>query len=252
MDTESLRRWHIIQLEKEKGELSERLRVTGKRIDHFERALRREEIPLLDKDYESQLATELRTYEENRQQKLSDAAARHQESVRLKKRLSRILPDYVTYRSVVKERRSEEFRRREQEAHEALESEKSKRRAAFQRHQEEERRRAEELRRQEELELERKRKEEAERQAREEAAQKEAAEKAKAREEQQRFVILYHFIDFLQKRSRNYREATTAGERGRRELRSTETAASHYTRRSPWLKIVSKCMASFEPPCGRR
>lgn len=186
MDTEGLRRLQVIQLDKERGELYERLRVTGKRIDHFERALRREEIPLLGKDYEIQLANEQKIYEQTRQQRLALAAARHQESIKLKKRLTRILPDYETYRFVVKEKRSEEFKRREREALAALDAEKARRQAAYERYQEEERRAEEERRRQEEEEMERQQKEEAERQAKAEAIQKEAEEKARAREELQR------------------------------------------------------------------
>lgn len=186
MDTEGLRRLQVIQLDKERGELYERLRVTGKRIDHFERALRREEIPLLNKDYEIQLANEQKIYEQTRQQRLALAAARHQESIKLKKRLTRILPDYETYRFVVKEKRSEEFKRREREALAALDAEKARRRAAYERYQEEERHAEEERRRQEEEEMERQQKEEAERRAKAEAIQKEAEEKARAREELQR------------------------------------------------------------------
>jgi len=191
LDTEKLRQLQLNQLDKERGELYERLRATGTRIDHFERALRREEIPMLNKDYEVQLATELRMYEQNRQQKLALAAARHQESIKLKRRLQRILPDYEAYRQLVKEKRSEEFRSREQEALNALEAEKKRRLAAHQKYQEEERHKQEERRKQEEMERERQRKEEAEQCAKAEAAEREAAEKARAREELQRYILFY-------------------------------------------------------------
>src|SRR5438045_6882104 len=107
MDTDSLRRLQVIQLDKERGELSEKLRVTGKRIDHFERALRREEIPLLNKDYDIQLAQESRLYEHKKQQKLALAAARHKESINMKKRLERVMPDYRAYRTTIAEKQSE-------------------------------------------------------------------------------------------------------------------------------------------------
>jgi hypothetical protein len=48
MTTDERRRLQVIHLDKERAELRERLRATGKRTDHFERALRREEISLLD------------------------------------------------------------------------------------------------------------------------------------------------------------------------------------------------------------
>lgn len=186
MDTESLRRLQVIQLDKERGELHEKLRTTGKRIDHFERALRREEIPLLNKDYEVQLAEESRLYEQNRQQKLALAAARHKESINLKKRLERVLPDYKAYRTTIEEKKSEEFQARQNEARNALEAEKARRRSVYHKFQEEEMRKREAREREEELERERKRKEEEETIAKEEAARKEAEEKNRIREEERR------------------------------------------------------------------
>ena len=187
MDTESLRRLQVIQLDKERGELNERLRVTGKRIDHFERALRREEIPLLEKDYEEQLAHESKIYEQNKQQKLALAAARHKESINLKKRLERIMPDYQVYRKVIEEKKSEEFEARLHEARQALEAEKSRRLAEFQKYQDEQRRIREEKERQEEMEREKKRKEEEEARAKEEAVRKEAEERQRIRLEERRY-----------------------------------------------------------------
>jgi translation initiation factor 3 subunit A len=188
MDTESLRRLQLIQLDKERGELHEKMRIAGKRIDHFERALRREEIPLLNEDYEKQLELEKKTYEENKKTKLAAAAARHQENIKLKRRLERMLPDYNAYRATIKEKRSEEFEAREKEARVALEAEKQRRRAAYEQYLEEERRAEEEREREEEAERERLRKEEEERIAKEEATRKEAAERTRIREEERRYI----------------------------------------------------------------
>jgi len=188
MDTDSLRRLQVIQLDKERGELNERLRVTGKRIDHFERALRREEIPLLEHDYEEQLANEVKIYEHNKQQKLALAAARHRENLNLKRRLQRILPDYQTYRTIIEEKKSEEFETRLREAREALEAEKARRLSEFQRYEDEQRRIREEKERQEELEREKKKKEEEEARAKEEAVRKEAEEKQRIRLEERKYV----------------------------------------------------------------
>jgi translation initiation factor 3 subunit A len=184
MDTDTLRRLQVIQLDKERGELHEKLRVTGKRIDHFERALRREEIPLLNKDYDAQLAQEFRLYDQNRQQKLVLAATRHKESINLKRRLQRVLPDYQAYRTTIAEKKSEEFQDRQNEAQNELEAEKARRRSAYHKHQEEQRREKEEKEMQEQLERERRHKEEEEAIAKEEAERKEAAEKARIIEEE--------------------------------------------------------------------
>jgi translation initiation factor 3 subunit A len=184
MDMDSLRRLQVELLDKERGELLERLRVTGRRIDHFERALRRVEIPYLNQDYDAQLAKESRLYEHNRQQKLALADARHKESLSLKMRLKRILPDYQSYRRVVTEKQSEEFQKRQRQARNALESEKAKRQAAYDKYMEEERRRKEEEEMEAAREAERKQREEEEARKKEEAEKKEAEEKARILEEQ--------------------------------------------------------------------
>jgi len=184
MDIDSLRHLQVQLLDKERGELLERLRVTGKRIDHFERALRRVEIPYLDKDYDAQLAKESRLYEQTRQQKIASAAARHRESLNLKRRLERILPDYQSYRGIVTEKQSEEFGMRQHEALNALESEKAKRQAAYDRYIEEERRRKDEEEREAAREAERRLREEEEARRKEEAERREAEEKARILEEE--------------------------------------------------------------------
>lgn len=199
MDTDSLRRLQVIQLDKERGELSQKLRSTGRRFDHFERALRREEIPLLNDDYEAQLAIEKEKYEESKRQKLAIAAARHKQSLQLKRQLERIMPDYQTYREIIKNKRSEEFQARENEAKAALEAEKARRKAAFKKRQEEIRRAEEERIRREEEEAEQLRKEEEERLAREEVARKEAEEKVRKREEERRYDSFRVFKLTLQK-----------------------------------------------------
>jgi translation initiation factor 3 subunit A len=47
LDTESIIGLQVAQLEKEKKEVAERLRIVAKRVDHIERANRKEERPLL-------------------------------------------------------------------------------------------------------------------------------------------------------------------------------------------------------------
>ena len=51
---ENLMRPQVEQPEKEKKELNEKVLVLAKRLDHIERAYRKEERPLLTKDYEIQ------------------------------------------------------------------------------------------------------------------------------------------------------------------------------------------------------
>ena len=225
MDTESLRRLQVIQLDRERGELHEKLRQTGKRIDHYERALRREEIPYLNADYDRQLADEARIFEAARQKKLALARQRHLESVELKKRLARVLPDYKAYRDTIKEKRSEEFQQREREARAALEAEKAKRIAAHKKRLEDERREREEREAAEQRERERIQREEEEAQAKVEALRKAAEEKKRQREDEQRYQ---NFIAILtiQKTGRNRRKTTTARARSGRKTSQAKTRSA--------------------------
>ncbi|CAG8452482.1 12541_t:CDS:2 [Ambispora gerdemannii] len=75
LDTDRLVQLQVEQLEKEKKELNERLRATAKRMDHLERAYRKEEIPLLEKDYERQRKAD-RAYHEAAQQERLEAEQR--------------------------------------------------------------------------------------------------------------------------------------------------------------------------------
>lgn len=112
LDSNRLRILRITQLEKEKNDLQKNLRVTGKRIDHLERAFRKEELKLLPKDYEAQRARDSECYEKLKQEKLKETERRHKEDVALKHRLSRLLPVYEQFRSNLEGKRHEEFEKR--------------------------------------------------------------------------------------------------------------------------------------------
>ncbi|CAG8603751.1 7774_t:CDS:2 [Paraglomus occultum] len=109
LDTEKLVQLQVEQLEKEKRELNERLRATAKRMDHLERAYRKEEIPLLEKDYERQKKADKALHEAARQVQLQTARAKHTSDLKIKERLSRMLSDYHNYRAEIENKRFEEF-----------------------------------------------------------------------------------------------------------------------------------------------
>jgi len=56
LNTDDLMKLQVEQLEKEKRDLNQRLRIVAKRVDHLERACRKEERPLLGQDYEQMIA----------------------------------------------------------------------------------------------------------------------------------------------------------------------------------------------------
>jgi len=169
LDSNRLRLLRISQLEKEKNDLNKNLRVTSKRIDHLERAFRKEEIKLLPQDYEAQRKRDTEAYEKKKDETLKESERKHKEDVSLKHRLSRLLPVYETFTQDVRERRKDEFEKRRKQA------EKEYNQAVEKRKREIRERKAREQAEREDIER-RKREEE-------ERIEKEAAEKAAADEE---------------------------------------------------------------------
>lgn len=160
-DTEGLIVIQVAQLEKEKKELSEKLRVVAKRIDHIERAYRKEERPLLGRDYEQQQNNDRETFEALQQARKNAAQVAHQEDMATKARLSRVIPDYEARREVIVAKKMVEFAKRKEVAEKKIEEENAKRKNAVLKAREEERLRAEaEQKRKRELEEEARRKEE--------------------------------------------------------------------------------------------
>ncbi|KAI5868009.1 eukaryotic translation initiation factor 3 subunit A [Durotheca rogersii] len=120
-DSNRLRAMKLAQLEREKNDINEKLRITGKRIDHLERAFRKEEIKKLPEDYAKQSERDLAAYEEVKAETLKEAKEKHKESVELKHRLSRLMPFYESFRKSLHDRRRDEFEKRQRDAERELE-----------------------------------------------------------------------------------------------------------------------------------
>ncbi|KAF8811362.1 hypothetical protein BYT27DRAFT_7134375 [Phlegmacium glaucopus] len=181
-DTEGLITIQVAQLEKEKKEISERLRIIAKRIDHTERAYRKEERPLLDEDYQNQQQTDRETFEAIQQARREAARQTHQDDLATKARLTRLLGDYHARKEVIIAKKGEEYAAKKAAAEKKIKEEKEKRLKTVLKAREEERARKEkeeQARRekeQEEARLEAERLAEEERQREEEAAAQAAAE----------------------------------------------------------------------------
>lgn len=200
LDTNSIRAIKLAQLEKEKNELNDRIRITGKRIDHLERAYRREELKYIAEDYERQKKHDLEVYERQKEQKLKEAQRKHKEAVALKHRLSRLVPYFNEFRAMVTEKRHEEFEKRRKAAEREFEAKKRQRIKEVQerRRREKAEREAEERRKREEEE--RRRREEEEQRKREEEQRRILAERKAQREEERRYVqpanpLIQHVTD---------------------------------------------------------
>ena len=131
LDTSDLRAMKLSQLEREKNEINEKLRITGKRIDHLERAFRQEEAKKLPQDFEQQQERDRAIYEKKKAQDLKEHEAKHKENVELKHRLSRLVPFYESFRESIHERRHDEFEKRRRDAEKELEKAISQRRKEF-------------------------------------------------------------------------------------------------------------------------
>ncbi|KAJ7879492.1 hypothetical protein B0H14DRAFT_3434928 [Mycena olivaceomarginata] len=130
LDTEGLIGMQVAQLEKEKKELSERLRIVAKGVDRIERAYRKDERLLLAQDYEQQQTTDRETFAAIQTQCKEGARLAHEEDLETKKRLARMLPDYEKRRVVVIAKKGEEYAKRKDAASRKIEREKAKRRKA--------------------------------------------------------------------------------------------------------------------------
>ena len=132
-----------------------------KRLDHTERAFRKEERPLLALDYERQQAEDRAAWEEAQKRALEEAKQAHRRNLETKKRLSRMLDDYRSRKDVYISSRGEEYARKKREAEKKIEKAKAERYGAVMKEREERRREEEieeiggdrgERRREEELE----------------------------------------------------------------------------------------------------
>jgi translation initiation factor 3 subunit A len=188
IDTEGLIGIQVAQLEKEKKETNERLRVISKRIDHLERAYRKEERPLLSQDYETQQKLDKETFDAIQRARRDTTRQVHQEDLATKARLSKMLQDYHSRGVVLTKKKQEEHGRKLEAANRKIAEEKEKRRKVITKQRQEEmdrREREEQARREEEAEEARK---EAEGRAEEERKEAErfAEEERKRAEEEER------------------------------------------------------------------
>ncbi|KAE8157934.1 hypothetical protein BDV40DRAFT_35528 [Aspergillus tamarii] len=186
LDANRLRAMKLAQLEKEKNELNDRIRTTGKRIDHLERAFRREELKHIPADYEAQKKRDMELYEAMKAETMKEAEDKHKEAVALKHRLSRLVPVFNTFRKDVSEKRHEEFERRRKAAERDFEAKKKQRIKEVQDRRRRERAEREEAERLQKEEEERIKREEEERAAKDEERRRVLAEEKAKREEERK------------------------------------------------------------------
>ena len=126
IDTAQLVGLQVQQLAKEKRELDDRLRIVAKRVDHLERAIRKEERPLLAEDYERQKQEDKVAHEQANARAREQAIQHQKSSIEIKSRLSRMMPDYLVARQQVESQREVEFQAARSTAAKKVEEEKGR------------------------------------------------------------------------------------------------------------------------------
>jgi translation initiation factor 3 subunit A len=124
MDTDKLLQLQSQQIEKEQKNITERMRIISKRVDHLERAFRKEERPLLEADYEKQKQADVDAHKASIAAAQQAALEKHQLDLALKERLSRMMADYNKTKEVIESARKEEFAQKKAEADRKIAEEK--------------------------------------------------------------------------------------------------------------------------------
>lgn len=118
----------VQQIEKEKKDLAQKLSGVSKRIDHLERAFRREEIPLLKQDYERQQARDKEAHENAQASRAESARRQYTEDLAIKTSLGRIMPDFAHFRQTLEAESRIAYEERKREMQAELERAKDARR----------------------------------------------------------------------------------------------------------------------------
>ncbi|GAA5980347.1 hypothetical protein JCM10908_001623 [Rhodotorula pacifica] len=169
----------VQQIEKDKKDLAQKLTSVHKRLDHLERAFRREEIPLIADDYKRQQLRDREAFESAQVQRSEEARQKHTRGLAIKASLQRILPDYSSFRERQERESREAYEAERRRLDEQLAEAKAERRREILANREAERQA--EIRRQQEEE-ERRAREEEQARIRAEQEAREAEERAKIEE----------------------------------------------------------------------
>nr|POE77467.1 eukaryotic translation initiation factor 3 subunit a [Quercus suber] len=230
LDTGRIRLLKLQALEREKNEMGEKLRITGKRIDHLERAYRKEEIKHLPEDFAAQRAQDLEAYNKSKDETVRTAKEKHTEDVALKHRLSRLVSSYESFKRDITEQRHADFEKRRKAAEKELNQKMEQRRREVREQ------RAAEKRRQEEEE--RMRVEEEARMAREAEEAERAAEEKKIKDAEAKAEAEKRRAE-RQEAARKQLEREEEAERRRLERKQGGATASGFDRASERSRFES-------------
>ncbi|XP_048744696.2 eukaryotic translation initiation factor 3 subunit A-like isoform X2 [Ostrea edulis] len=127
LDVEDIMAKQVEQLEKEKKELMDRLKNQEKKIDHFARAKRLEEIPVLAKQYEEEKKMAREFFEQQEAEKIEQLKKDRQLALASQDRLSRMKTEKDEFLNLLRGQRKEIFKKKLAEFESKITEERKKR-----------------------------------------------------------------------------------------------------------------------------
>lgn len=252
LDSGRIRAMKLAALEREKNEMGDKMRITGKRLDHLERAYRKEEINHLPADEKKQHEADRAAYDKKTAETITTAQQTHAENVEIKGRLSRLVSPYEIFKREVTQQRHAEFEKRRKAAEQELQQQIEKRKREHREAAIRERKQKEEAERQA-VEDERRRQAEDEQREREEREEKERKEADRAERAKQReyvkigAVVRLQQLTILQGINGCGCEATRAGRRGRTQTSRTKGSGRSGTYATFGRASISICIGGRTP-----
>eukprot|EP00795_Rhopilema_esculentum_P012434 gene12434-3101_t len=122
MNEDDIIRIQVEQLDKEKRELSLKMKTQEKRIDYMARAMRREEIPLLEKKYEEDSVKDKIFWEQQEEEMIATAEKEHEIALKTKNRLGRMIKDKDEFVNDLEKKRADVFEARLKDFEDRLET----------------------------------------------------------------------------------------------------------------------------------
>ncbi|POV97009.1 hypothetical protein PSTT_15317 [Puccinia striiformis] len=129
VDTNTIIQMGVEQIEKEKKELAAKMKTVNKRLDHTERALRREEIPLLEEDYKLQQTRDETNMKKLQEEFLEGLRSKHANEVSIKHKLQKMMPDFLKFKERIANQRGHDYKKAKEDSLVKIEQAKIERRA---------------------------------------------------------------------------------------------------------------------------
>jgi translation initiation factor 3 subunit A len=129
VDTNTIIQMGVEQIEKEKKELAAKMKTVNKRLDHTERAMRREEIPLLTEDYKLQQIRDETNVKKLQEELVEGLQTKHANEVTIKHKLQKMMPDFLKFKERIANQRGHDYKKAKEESLIKIEQAKIERRA---------------------------------------------------------------------------------------------------------------------------